>query len=216
MQTVKATALIAVSIVALSLAGCKNPAKGKAEAKTGKAKPVEKGPLKGATEKAALTPKNTKLTWKGSKVTGSHTGGFSIFSGSVEATGADPTKARITVEIDMGSITSDNPKLTGHLKTDHFFAVAKHPKAKFVSTSIKAGGDKGASHTITGNLTLRGVTKSISFPATVKITDSEVHAKAEFWIDRNKWGVSYKGMKDDLIRKEVVLKLDVKVPRAKK
>ena len=200
----------------MALAGCKNPAKGKAEAKTGQAKPVKEGPLAGATEKAILSPENTKLGWKGSKVTGSHTGTFPKVSGSIEGQGADATKARITVDIDMASVTSDNPKLTGHLKSDDFFAVGKHPKAKFVSTSIKAGGDKGASHTITGNLSLRGVTKSITFPATIKITDSEVNAKAEFWIDRNKWGVVYKGMKNDLIRKEVVLTLSVKVARKKK
>ncbi len=216
MRTVTITAFVAISVVSLALVGCKNPAEGKAEAKASKAKPVEKGPLKGATEKVVLSPKNTKLGWKGSKVTGSHTGSFTKLSGSIEGQGADPTKARITVDIDMGSVTSDHPKLTGHLKTDHFFAVAKHPKSKFVSTSIKAGGDKGASHTITGNLTMRGVTKSITFPASLKITDTEVHAKAEFWIDRNKWGVAYKGMKNDLIRKEVVLELDVKVARAKK
>jgi len=216
MRTAMITGFAAITVVSMAVAGCKNPAKGKAEAKTSEAQPVKEGPLAGATETAILNPTNTKLEWKGSKVTGSHIGTFGKFSGSIEGQGADATKARITVDIDVGSITSDQDKLTGHLKSAQFFDVANHPKAKFVSTAITAGGDKGASHTITGNLTLRGVTKSISFPATIKITDSDVHAKAEFWIDRNQWGVSFKGMKNDLIRKEVVLKLDVKVARAKK
>lgn len=216
MRTVTIAAILAISVGSLAAAGCKNPATGKDKAEVGEAKEVKEGPLAGSTEKAVLTPKNTKIQWKGSKVTGSHMGNFAKFTGSIESSGTDPTKARIILDIDMTSVTSDNPKLTGHLKSAGFFDVKNHPKARFISTSITAGGKKGASHTITGNLTMRGVTKSVAFPAKIKITDSEVHATAEFWIDRNLWGIAFKGMKNDLIRKEVVLKLDVKVRRQKK
>lgn len=202
--------------LALPVAGCKNPAKGKAKAETGKAKSTDDKPLQGKrVETLALSSSNTKIGWKGSKVTGSHEGEFKSLRGTIEAADSDPTQARIRLTIDTGSVTSDNPKLTGHLKSKDFFWVKKHPQATFVSTSIKKGGKKGATHTITGNLTLRGVTKSIAFPANLKITDGHVHASSEFWIDRHQWGIMYAGMKDDLIRKEVVIKLDIKAPRKK-
>ena len=208
--------IVMVPVLALMISGCKNPAEGKAKAETGQAQPAPEGALKGATEKAILTPQNTKILWKGSKVTGSHTGGFAKFTGALESSDADPTHARITLDIDMGSVTSDTDRLTGHLKSEGFFWVAKHPMGSFVSTAITQGGTKGASHTITGNLTLRGVTKSITFPATIKITDREVHASSEFWINRQQWGIAFKGMKDNLIRDEVVLTLTVNVPRTPK
>ncbi|MFH2006619.1 MAG: YceI family protein [bacterium] len=215
MRMISTAAIVGVAALMLAATGCKNPAEGKAKAAVSEARPTPSGPLQGATERAVLSPANTKLEWKGSKVTGSHTGGFAKFSGSIEGTGADPTKALLTIDIDLTSLTSDTPKLTGHLKSKDFFNVAEHPKGRFVSTSIKTGGQKGASHTITGNLTLRGVTKSIAFPATLQITDTDVHAASEFWIDRTLWGISFPGMKDNLIRKEVVIKLDVKVKRQK-
>ena len=88
--------------------------------------------------------------------------------------------------------------------------MGKFPTATFRSTEIT---QDGAGHTISGDLTLHGVTKRISFPATVSATDSEVSASAEFSINRQDYGINYPGMRDDLIRDLVVLKLSVKLPR---
>ena len=74
----------------------------------------------------------------------------------------------------MDSIWTDTEKLTGHLKSADFFDVAKFPKSTFESTEIKAGSSdakaKDATHTVTGNLTLHGVTRSIQFPAKIAVT----------------------------------------------
>ena len=218
MKKIKIFALFTLSagLIALPAAGCENPAEGKTKAKTSKARAISNAPLSGKqVETIALTPSNTRIHWKGSKVTGSHEGQFTAFRGTIQAADANPRKARIRLTIDMSSVTSDNAKLTGHLKSKDFFWVKKHPEATFVSTSIVPNTKKGASHTITGNLTLRGVTRSITFPASLRITDSHVKATSEFWIDRHQWNINYKGMKDDLIRKEVVLKLAINAKRAR-
>jgi hypothetical protein len=97
--------------------------------------------------------------------------------------------------------------LTGHLKTPDFFDVRQFPTATFESVAIKQA-DTGS--TVTGNLTLHGVTKEISFPATIQVADDAVNVTADFVLDRQDFGINYKGMANDLIRKEVVLKLDVK------
>lgn len=114
------------------------------------------------------------------------------------------------MEIDTTSIETDEPDLTKHLQTPDFFDVAKYPQAKFVSTAIKSGGDKGATHTVTGNLTLHGVTKSITFPATITVTPQAITVDSTFSINRKDFGINYTGAANNLIRDEVVLTLKVR------
>jgi len=128
----------------------------------------------------------------------------------VQLVGNDPTKSQVTAEIDTASLFADQEKLTGHLKSGDFFDVEKHPKARFTSTSIKTGGENGASHTVTGNLELHGVTKSISFPANIKTADGSVDVDAEFAINRKDFGLVYPGKPDDLIKDEVLIKLQIR------
>lgn len=206
----------AVLFVALTSAalGCEDPAKGKVRAEVAEAAKSAEAPANATAEKLALTSSNTKLSWVGSKVTGKHEGSFKTLSGSVELTDGKAEAAKVSVEIDMASVDSDHPKLTGHLKSGDFFDVGTHPKSKFVSTKIAAGGKDGATHTITGNLTLRGQTKSVSFPAKVQLDKSKLHVGAEFVINRKDFGIAYPGKPDDLIRDDVVLKLEIDVPRS--
>ncbi len=158
---------------------------------------------------------SSKVDFIGSKVTGSHSGGFKTFSGTIEL-GSDATSvAKVSAEIDMNSLWADNNGLAGHLKNADFFDVAKFPKAAFVTTEIKPDGDKGATHTITGNLDLHGVKKSITFPATVAVTPEGATLKSEFALNRNDFGIIYPGKTDDLIRNEVVLKLDITAAKPK-
>jgi len=100
------------------------------------------------------------------------------------------------------------------LKTPDFFDVAKFPEAKFESTAIKAGGDKGATHTVTGNLTMHGVTKSITFPATIAVTPDTATVDATFAINRKDFGINYAGAADNLIRDDVVMKLAIRARKA--
>ncbi|MFO0658952.1 MAG: YceI family protein [Polyangiaceae bacterium] len=168
-------------------------------------------PAAGATS-YTFSNAGSKIEFVGAKVTGKHDGSFGVFSGTI-STPADPTKGTVSVKIDMSSMTTDSEKLTGHLKSAEFFDVAKIPEAKFTSTAIKAGGDKGASHTVTGNLDLHGVSKSISFPANIKVTDSGVEVSAEFGINRKDFNITYPGKPDDLIKDEVLLKLNIKASK---
>ena len=92
---------------------------------------------------------------------------------------------------------------------DDFFASTEHPEAKFVSTEIRKGGEGGATHTVEGNLTLRGETKGISFPATITVDGGAVAVKSEFSINRKDFGMTYDGKADNLINDLVVIKLDL-------
>lgn len=193
------------------VAACGNPATNKSQAVVGEA--TTAGTSEPAGERYLITPENSKIEFIGSKVTGSHNGSFQKFSGEINYTG-DPTTSRVSVTIDTNSIMADDPKLTEHLKTADFFDVAQYPEAKFESTAIKPGGDKGASHTITGNLTMHGVTKSVSFPATIAATPDAITVNSNFAINRKDFGINYAGAANDFIRDEVVLTLTIRGTKA--
>ena len=190
--------------------GCNDPAADQPRATTGAA--TQASPQNVAGTKYVITPQNSKIDFIGSKVTGSHNGGFEKFSGEIDYAGA-PERSRVSVTIDTNSITTDDANLTKHLKTADFFDVAKFPEAKFVSTEIKSGGASGASHTISGNLTMHGVTKSVTFPATISVTPDAANVDANFSINRKDFGISYAGAPDNLIRDDVVLKLTIRAAK---
>ena len=100
-------------------------------------------------------------------MTGSHKGGFKNFSGELLVLpDGRLAEAGSKVKIDTTSLWSDNDRLTGHLKSSDFFDVVKFPGSELVTTSIS---QKGTNATVTGNLMLHGITKQISFPATVQV-----------------------------------------------
>ena len=204
---------MSVVLLAAAVSGCANPADDVEQAKVGAPVPVpEPTPAASAASVAsgnslALSPETSKIDFIGSKVTGSHNGGFKAFTGTVDLTEDGKGVRAMAADIDMASTWSDNEKLTGHLKAPDFFDVAKFPKSTFVSTEITPGGEKDATHTVTGNFTLHGVTKSIKFPAKVAVAEGSAKVDSEFFINRKDFGIVYPGKANDLIRDEVVIKL---------
>lgn len=88
-------------------------------------------------------------------------GSFKSFSGTVSASKPDFTDAQISFAADVASINTDNEQRDKHLQSDDFFNAAKFPQIKFVSTSFQSlGGNK---YKLNGNLTIRDITKPISF-----------------------------------------------------
>ncbi len=90
-------------------------------------------------------------------------GRFDTFSGTFSYDEENPSAAKVSVEVDVGSINSNHAERDKHLRSSDFLDVAQFPKATFVSKSVKPNGDDKA--TITGDFTLRGVTKSITIEA---------------------------------------------------
>ena len=209
-----------VLLIALAAAACGEK---KAPASTEETRPADavpeapKAEPKAEPEAApsgslALSPENSKIEFTGAKVVGSHDGAFERFSGSVAYKNGDPVSAEIQVEIDLDSVKTDSEKLDGHLKSPDFFDVAKFPKATFASDKVTAGGEGASTHTVSGNLTLHGVTKPVSFPAKIDLAGGKVAVSAEFTIDRKEFGIVYPGMPDNLIKDEVSIKLSVNSP----
>lgn len=199
-------------LLTLMAAGCSDPAANKPKASVGNAAP-ESGAPKSGGETLTISPENSKVEFVAAKVTRSHNGSFKQFSGTIDLVNNSVEQSIVTINIDTGSVTTDEDQLTTHLKTADFFDVARFPKATFVSTKIEPNTASGATHTITGNFDLHGVKKSISFPAAIQIAPDSVSANGEFSINRKDFGINYPGKADDLIRDGVVIKLTIKAPR---
>ena len=197
----------------LVLIGCsKNPAENvpAADVKSGSDAPKSASAVEGKPH--AFSSVNSTIDFVGSKVTGSHKGGFRKFVGELNVANGKVADTGNKVIIDATSLWADNDRLTGHLKSPDFFGVAQFPTATFESTSVA---QQTTNFTVTGNLTLHGITKQISFPADIKVAGDAVDVNAQFFINRFDFDMKYPGKADDLIRKEVVLKLKIKAAPGK-
>lgn len=194
-----------------------DPAEGKVKASVAAsaapAAPIEEE-AKAKAVRYVFGNEDSEVAFIGAKVSGKHEGAFETFKGEVQLVDSNPEKSSVSTEIDMASVSIEPNKLEGHLKSPDFFDVEKFPKAKFESTKITKGGAKGATHTITGNLTLHGTTKAITFPATIRTGKDSVAVEAEFAINRKDFGIVYPGMPDDLIKDDVLIQLKLKAKRS--
>ena len=195
------TGLLAI-LMAGVISGCSDPADKVTKAPTSAPRESAQPSITGKSY--AIQPEST-IGFVGSQVTGSHEGGFNKFTGKINVANASVAVAE--VKIDMDSTWTDNEKLTTHLKSPDFFDVAKYPTATFTTIDIKSS---DLQKTVTGNLDLHGVTKSITFPADIQVAGNAVMVKAEFAINRKDFNINYAGKADDLIRDNVILKLDIK------
>ena len=202
-------------LVFLLAAACDNPTRNKPKAEVSSAAPAGATPAPaGQAEKLNVSTNGSTIGFVASKVTRSHNGSFGRFSGRAELVGGKAEGGKVSIDIELDSVQADVEKLTGHLKSPDFFDVQKYPKAHFESTSITPGGSAGATHTITGLLDLHGVKKTIKFPATINVSPKEVRVKSEFALNRKEFGIAYPGAPDDLIRDDVLMKLDLALPRS--
>lgn len=147
-------------------------------------------------KKATINTKESKLEWVGEKVTGKHWGTVDIKSGELVLD--DNAITGGTIVIDMTTINTTDiegewkDKLDAHLKNEDFFGTEKNPTSTFDIKSVKAKeGKNGNTHVITGDMTIKGITHSISFPARITMEDKTLKAFASFELDRTKWNIRY-------------------------
>jgi len=165
---------------------------------------------------------DSKVMWTGTKITGYHQGIVKIKEGKIEMRDHKLTGGYFI--LDMSTITvTDIPdtdpipkrNLENHLKDGDFFDVHRYPTAKFVITSVNTQAENPRQHRITGNLTIKGITRPHSLQAEVKEQTHQLFvAKAEMKFDRQQFGVAYKGLKDELVHD--LVKLDIVVTAREK
>ena len=161
----------------------------------------------GLGQSLKVDKEKSKVDFVGKKPDGKHAGGFKDFTSEAKVNMESPDKSSLTIEIKTDSLWSDDEKLTGHLKNPDFFDVKKYPTIKFESTKIEVSDDKA---TIIGKLTMLDKTVEVKIPTTTELNDKSLTLKADFKIDRTKWGMNYgKGKIED----DVELKIMLMFPR---
>lgn len=194
---------IALCLLAIASTGCADPTKDKPKATVDEPTPEPERPA--AAQRFVLTDESV-ISFVGSKITGSHDGGFNAFEGEIRVVDGDPLQSSVDVTVDTTSLWSDDERLTEHLKSPDFFEVETYPSATFTSTEVQQDGER---YRLVGNLTMHGITKSISFPADITIEEGRVTAASEFAIKRFDFDIEYPGKPDDLIRDDVLIKLNL-------
>ncbi len=153
---------------------------------------------------------NSSVTFVGGSSIIDHNGEFTSFEGSVELDSTDPsdfTKASVALAIDISSTKTDSQGLDGHLQREDFFDAKQYPDATFSSTSIThLGGDE---YKITGDLTLKGVTKSVTFDANVN--NDRIYAN--YNVPRKDFGVGNDSYGNKLLDTTVPVKIELKFAR---
>lgn len=165
---------------------------------------------------------SSKIEWLGTKPTGTHFGTLAIQEGSLFVKDGKLLGGEFTMDMNSIEVLDiEDPemkgKLTGHLKSADFFFVDSFPTANFKfstvipiesSEEIKEG--VVPTHRIEGNLTMRGVSRMISFPANIEISDNTVKGiTPQFVINRTEWNVNYgsksifDNLKDNFIMDEM-------------
>lgn len=163
------------------------------------------------------------LAWEGTKVTGKHDGTIGLSSGELYL--VDNQIVGGNIVIDMTEIVvldledpETNARLQGHLESDDFFSVATYPEATFEMANIvkrENAAEGEPNYTISGNLTIKGITHGITFPAHVQMEDGVMTAKADFDLDRTMWDVRFgsgrffDNLGDNLIHDNFNMKLDI-------
>ena len=213
--------LTLIFMLAISMIACKGDKPQEAGA-ANEVKTATKG-----TAKYNVEPLLSKVLWVGSKPTGSHNGSVDVINGSVNVANGKIAGGKFI--IDMNSIKcldlegGKKESLEAHLKgtasgkEDDFFNVAKHSTATFEISKVTGltNNEKGNS-LVYGNLTLKGVTKSISFHATINISAQAVSVQSQqFNINRTDWDIKFmsknfiEGIKDKFINDDIALQINL-------
>ncbi|MGB3180840.1 MAG: YceI family protein [Cyclobacteriaceae bacterium] len=207
MKTLKFTGILSVAAM-LAMGGCtSSPDSDKAE--VGEAQEVQEV---ASAASYAVNAEESSVTWVGTKPGGRHNGTFGIEDGSLSVEGDKIVGGKVAISLSDIKVEDlegeDEQKLVGHLQSPDFFSTEEYPGAEFVIVSTEPIGEgddaemenegeeeeykiSNPTHKITGNLTMRGNTKSITFPAKVDMSGDQITARAKFNIDRTEWGVSY-------------------------
>lgn len=167
---------------------------------------------------ATVNKAESQVRWEASKVTGTHWGYVPIKNANLDVTAGKITGG--SFDMDMVNLTVEDLKeepskgnLTKHLKSDDFFSVEKFNTATFKITEAKTS--NGTDYTISGTLTIKGISQPISFPAKVTMAGGKMTATGQITFDRTKYDIKFRSgnffenLGDRMIYDEV--KLDVKL-----
>src|SRR3712207_3003674 len=139
---------------------------------------------------------NSTIQWRGFKPGGEHYGTIALKSGALYVENNQVVGGNFVIDmnaIHCQDLTAETGKdqLEGHLKSADFFNVAQYPEATFNITNVAEQVSDSTTHAISGNLTMLGVEKNITFGAKIDLAAGTGNS-VKFTIDRTQWGIQYK------------------------
>lgn len=161
------------------------------------------------------------VNWHGKKVLGQHNGTVKITEGNILVKDNKVTGGKVKVDIstleslDLVGDEKTKAMLEGHLKSDDFFNAEKFPDITFVINSVEESSEKNSDHVVTGDLTIRDVTKTLSFPGKISVNELKLTAEIEADIDRTDFGLKYgsgkffAGLGDNLISDKFSIRIHI-------
>jgi len=151
-----------------------------------------------ADGKYILDFNKSSIVWSAKKVTGSgHTGTVRVSSGVINVKGNAGITGKVKIDMNAMVITDitdagTNANFLNHLKSADFFNTVAFPDAMFEVTSVQvAKGNNGTTHNVTGNMTIKGITKTLSFPAKITGGGNQVFVEGTVGVDRSQFDVKY-------------------------
>lgn len=172
--------------------------------------------VSGEGEVYVVNEEESSLRWHAERIVGNAHDGNVPFTGKVVVN--DDTFVSGAFIIDVANFTSDdnNQRFMTHVKSEDFFEVETYPIAELVINSAEAT-DVANVYNVLADLTIKGQTNDIAFPATIVRDGENIKATADFTIDRTRWGIVYDSgsifseIGDRAIRDEIEYKLNLVV-----
>lgn len=203
--------ILGLGLAAFALASCNNESKETVETSEAVSAEVTKTT---ADETYTVNTTQSSMAWEGFEgvklLASEHNGTINISAGKLLVKDEKVVGGKFNIDmnsivvLDIPADNSRNAKLTNHLKDPDFFDAPKFPEANFEITSVEAG--NADSSLVNGNLTIKGISKNISFPALITKDANTVKANAKFYINRKDWGINYRSedsLGDKMIRPEM-------------
>ncbi|PKV52347.1 polyisoprenoid-binding protein YceI [Aquimarina sp. MAR_2010_214] len=221
---IKLIGTLAITVLLIATYSCKGEKQNETEASS--AEEVKEAPTEAI--KYNVDVASSSIHWTGSKPTGKHSGTLSLANGTFEAKEGKVMSGSFVIDMTSINVTDlegdEKTELEGHLKgeteetEDHFFNIAKFPKAAFEITGIS---EKEGKTYIEGNLTLKDIKKNISFPATTSVEGNIMTLDTEvFTINRTDWSVNYASksvfgdLGDRFINDDIEIKINIKANKS--
>jgi polyisoprenoid-binding protein YceI len=156
------------------------------------------------------------VSWNAKKVTGEHYGKVPLQDAQLDysngkITGGSFTMDMVNLTVEDIADANSNKRLADHLRSDDFFSVEKFNTSTFKITEAKSS--NGKDYTITGTLTIKGISNTVTFPATVSVEKGKIVANADITFDRTKYDIKYRSgnyfenLADKMIYDDVTLKV---------
>ncbi len=212
-----------ISFLFTGFIACNNSPEGEA-ATTGEATTTAKADVD--AKSYTIDASQSTILWEGSKPNGKHNGTIGLKSGGLQVKDGNIQSGKFIIDMNSISCTDlegdQKASIEAHLKgtrspeeQDDFFNVAKFPTAEFEIASVTplTGDANGATHSIKGNLTMKGVSYSVEFPTKVSMDGNGLVAETSaFTIDRTKWGITFMSptalnLKEKFLNDEIGLRI---------